>query len=402
MRLLSKESEQALYDLYYRQHAMFGRDRLYKLAVSKGIDVSRREVLAWLKKQQINQLYAPTNRTVNIRNTVLSKQGVIGIDLIDMQHFADRGFHYILTGIDLFSKKAYAKALKNKEAKTVAAAMNTLITKDINRVSTVRSDNGSEFIAAEFQKVLKKHDVKHVFSLPSKPQSNGNIERFNGTLKRLLRMAMTATQSTDWPKLLENIISQYNNTVSQVTGKTPNDLDAEEGQSELLAVKAKIHKAVTSKRGTAETIKAQVGNKVRIKLDENDKDRLGENWSRQLYTVLKVKKPRTAVTAVAYTLALNGTPLKKVFYNNDILYVPAVENVQDVPAKYTISKIVRPVTHNKKPAFEVKWLHYPASENTIEPRDQLLEDAPKAIEQFEKKHNVHWLKTGKYTWDEKA
>jgi transposase InsO family protein len=401
-RPMTAEAEAAIYDLYYVQHAVFGRDKLYQLLRSKGVDISRRQVMDWLSKQETHQVFAPANRTVNIRNTVLSgAHKVIVIDLIDMQNFADRGFHYILTAIDPFSKKAYARALKNKEAKTVAASMNDMIKKDIKKVGLIRSDNGSEFIAAEFKNMLAKHGIKQAFGLAGKPQSQSHVERFNGTLKRALKMAMRTSQSTDWPTLMKQIIEHYNNTVSRVTGKTANELDKEENNTEILKAKQKIHKSVTSKRGSANTVKLKVGDKVRVKMDTENKERSGEVWSKKLYTVVKLKIPRTAVTSVSYTLALDGEPLKKMFYNNDLLGpITAVQNEINAPEKWEVSKLIKPATLNKKPAYLVYWKGYKASEATIEPRDQLLQDCPKILEAFEKKHNVKFFKSGKFNWSE--
>ena len=58
-----------------------------------------------------------------------------------------------------------------------------------------------------------------------------------------------------------------------------------------------------------------------------------------------------------------------------------------------ISKLIKPVIHNKKPAYLVRWKYYRASDDTIEPRDQLLEDVPKLVRKFEKDHNVKWYPT---------
>ncbi len=400
MKPISALAEKQLFDLYYKQHNYFGRDKLYKLCVSKKIDISRRQVLDWLNKQEIHQLHAPTFLSTNIQHTILKKPGKqIGIDLIDMQNYVNDGYHYILTGIDLFSKKAYARPLKNKTGKATAQAMQNIIKKDIKSVSSIRSDNGSEFISEEFKSMLAKNKIRQVLSLPGKPQSNGNIERFNSTLKRLLRMAMRSTQSNDWPNLLKVIIENYNNTEARVTGQVPNKLDKSEDKGILSEVKNNISKSVLSKRDK-DIVKFKPGDKVRIKLDEDDRERSGETFSKQIYTVDKIQRPKSTVSSAAYVLKLQGKVIKQKFYNNDLLLIPVVHNSIDEPEKYEVSKIVRPVTHNKKPAYLIKWLNYPNSENTIEPRDQLLDDIPKLVEQYEKKHNVKFHKDGKFTYEE--
>jgi hypothetical protein len=51
---------------------------------------------------------------------------------------------------------------------------------------------------------------------------------------------------------------------------------------------------------------------------------------------------------------------------------------------------VRPVIKLKKPHYEVKWKGYNDKDNTIEPREQLLEDVPKLVHKYEKEFNVYW------------
>ena len=50
-------------------------------------------------------------------------------DLVDMTHWSDHndGYRYILTVIDVFSKFAWAVALKKKDARTVAEAFESII-----------------------------------------------------------------------------------------------------------------------------------------------------------------------------------------------------------------------------------------------------------------------------------
>ena len=53
---ISGETKKKLEDLYYDKKFMFGRDKFYKLAREKGIDVSRRQIQDFLRKQELYQL----------------------------------------------------------------------------------------------------------------------------------------------------------------------------------------------------------------------------------------------------------------------------------------------------------------------------------------------------------
>ena len=49
------------------------------------------------------------------------------------------------------------------------------------------SDNGPQFISAEFEKFVKENGVKHVCSAPYQPSTNGLVERFVKSFKQALK-----------------------------------------------------------------------------------------------------------------------------------------------------------------------------------------------------------------------
>ncbi|CAI7847162.1 unnamed protein product, partial [Closterium sp. NIES-54] len=52
-----------------------------------------------------------------------------------------------------------------------------------HKVKVIRTDNGGEFISANFEAVLKKKGIQHQLTVPYNPQQNGVAERFNQTLQ---------------------------------------------------------------------------------------------------------------------------------------------------------------------------------------------------------------------------
>ena len=54
--------------------------------------------------------------------------------------------------------------------------------------------------------------------------------------------------------------------------------------------------------------------------------------------------------------------------------------------KFVISKLLSPVIKDNTEHYEVQWKGY--RETTIEPRDILLKDVPKMVNQYEKKNNI--------------
>ena len=59
-----------------------------------------------------------------------------------------------------------------------------------------------------------------------------------------------------------------------------------------------------------------------------------------------------------------------------------IEKVQT----FTVSKLIKPVIKDNKEYYEVQWKGY--REQTLEPREKILEDLPKMVNQFEKKNKI--------------
>ena len=99
---------------------------------------------------------------------------------------------YILTYVDLFSKFAAARPLKNKEGKTVIEAVDSIFEslKPDQRPRVLQADNGSEFKEGFARHVKEKWGSKLIHSSAYKPSTQGQIERLNSTLKGLLNSHM--------------------------------------------------------------------------------------------------------------------------------------------------------------------------------------------------------------------
>ena len=87
---------------------------------------------------------------------------------------------------------------------------------------TIRSDNGLPFASKEFEGFLGYLGIEHRKGVPYWPQSNGEADRCNKTLLKIVRI--THLEGKDWRKALENILFQYRVTPHTVTGMSPAEL----------------------------------------------------------------------------------------------------------------------------------------------------------------------------------
>jgi hypothetical protein len=69
-----------------------------------------------IKQQIVNELHKPARKNFQRRGVVIKGWcDLFQSDLVDMQHYKkyNRGYNYILFVIDVFTKMAYAEALKD-------------------------------------------------------------------------------------------------------------------------------------------------------------------------------------------------------------------------------------------------------------------------------------------------
>ncbi|CAC5425906.1 unnamed protein product [Mytilus coruscus] len=84
------------------------------------------------------------------------------------------------------------------------------------------SDNGPQFVSAEFQTFIKMNGITHIKSASYHPATNGLAERFVQTFKQSLK-AMRG-ENSDINKKLAKFLLAYRNTPHTTTNETPSKL----------------------------------------------------------------------------------------------------------------------------------------------------------------------------------
>lgn len=247
---LSKEQEDKINDLYYSKGFTIGRDRLFWYIQDRfpELNISQRQVMAWLKNQEVHQIFQKPNMKKGIVAPVSNRVGEPGYLQFDEIYLPkDSGYEYALNGIDIFTKFFYSRPLKDKTAKTCAKAMESIIdqaARNKMEIKIVQTDPGGEF-QREFADLLKEKGIKHIFSQAHVPQSNSVIERANGVLKFMI---FKATANGDkWSKDLQTYVSNINNLRSFATGFTPTQMENDE--SLWIPVKSKIDARISKRYG---------------------------------------------------------------------------------------------------------------------------------------------------------
>lgn len=133
---------------------------------------------------------------------------------------------YIHLLVDHFSRFAYAITSKHQKAPDFIKLVN-LVFKDGHNVTNLLADQYAGLNSGLFKKFLKEKNVKLLFTAVDCPFSNGLNERLNQTLVNRLRCKANENnynKKRPWPKLLDECVQEYNDTVHSVTKYSPNYL----------------------------------------------------------------------------------------------------------------------------------------------------------------------------------
>ncbi|KAG0442683.1 Endogenous retrovirus group K member 19 Pol protein [Dictyocoela muelleri] len=108
------------------------------------------------------------------------------LDIVDLSQYKELNneYRYILTCLDSFSKFAFCFQLYRKDA-GLFLKLDELCAIE-GRWVIIHTDNGKEFCNKELKRIIDKYNNKHVKGRPRYPQSQGQIELFNRTLKNRL------------------------------------------------------------------------------------------------------------------------------------------------------------------------------------------------------------------------
>ena len=144
------------------------------------------------------------------------------IDLVDMKKFkyVNSHYEYILTCIDIFSKKAWAYPIKKKTPFETAKIFKNIFSQ--GRIpKNICLDNGNEF-KGECKILFIKNNIKII---PSKTKLKASvIERFNRTLRAKMFRVFTFRKNNKYTDVLEKLVDSYNNSYHSSIKTTPNSV----------------------------------------------------------------------------------------------------------------------------------------------------------------------------------
>ena len=147
----------------------------------------------------------------------------VGIDLIGpITPASTSGCRFILTVVDYATRYPEAVALRGISTQEVAEALCKIYSR-VGVPSQILSDQGTQFMSDIMKEVSRLLSIEHLTSAPYHPQCNGLVERFNGTLKSMLKK-LCAEKPSDWDRHLEAVLFAYREVKHESLGFSPFEL----------------------------------------------------------------------------------------------------------------------------------------------------------------------------------
>ena len=273
-------------------------------------------------------------------------------DLVDMSQYSkmNKGYKYIFTNIDVFSKIAYAFPLKSKKICDIEPCFEKIFEK--NKPKYIWSDKESSFFSKEMQQFFKDNNVK-IYHTNSHLKAVV-IERFNRSLRELMMKEFVKNNNTVWYNILPKLIKVSNNRYHSTIKMKPTEVN----KSNEKYIKENIY----TYDKTSKIPKFKINDLVRISLKRRpifDKPSSNIKWSEELFKIHSINKSNV----ITYKIKdLNDEIIDGIFYEKEL---QKTKNNSEV---YIIEKIIR----KNKNKYLVKWRNYSDDFNSWVDKDDVI------------------------------
>lgn len=319
-------------------------------ALSRATGTKRSDAKRWLDSLVSYTVHKPIRKKFARRRVIV--RGINSqweADLVDMQAIskANDGHRFILTCIDVFSKYAYAVALKDKRATSVTTAFRTILTE--GSPQSLHTDEGVEFLNGTFQRMLKSEGIRFFTTFNTAIKASV-VERFNRTIKSRLWRYFTHRGSYRWLDDLQSFLSSYNRSPHRSIGMAPAAVT--EKNSSLVRTRLYGKVAAVEKR------RLNVGDDVRLTKARNlFAKSFWANWSEEAFKVSRVLDTRPTTYRVVDS---RGEEILGTFYADELQKIR-------LPEFFRVESILSTRRRRKRKEYLIKWLGYPHSENSWVP-----------------------------------
>ena len=267
---------------------------------------------------------------------------IFAADLVEMQKFAklNKGYRYLLTCIDIFSKYSWVIPLKDKKGITIKNALQKIFKE--RKPKFLWTDKGKEFYNKQVQDLLNENNIK-LYSTNNSEIKSSVVERFNRTFKNMMYKKFTENNNTIFYNILDELVNNYNNKYHSTIKMAPIEGSKKVNENKI--------KNIYNFEKTKKPGKFKIGDRVRISLEKNIFEKSYEtNWTEEIFEIYDIKYSNVPYY---YLKDLNNEKLDGTFYE------PELQKTKQNDL-YTIEKILK----TNKDKIYVKWRGYDSSFNS--------------------------------------
>ena len=287
-----------------------------------------------------NELHKPVINKIPRKKIIVNYIDEIhSCDLVDMQKYSrmNKGFEYIFTNIDVFSKYAWSFPIKSKKISDIKPCFQKIFKE--RKPKFKWSDKESSFFCKEMLKIFEDNIVKIYYT-------NSNlkavvIERFNRSLRELMMKEYVKNNNAVWYNILPKLIKFYNNRYHNTIKDKPININ----NSNEKYIKDTIYKYnITNK-----IPKFKINDIIRISLKRRELfEKPSDNikWSEELFKIHSINKSNV----ITYKITdMNNEIMQGIFYEKELQLSKMKED-----GLYIIEKIIKKVDDR----YLIKWRNY--------------------------------------------
>ena len=146
----------------------------------------------------------------------------VAIDLVGPLPMSGRKHRWILTLVDCATR--YPEAIPMKGIDTIECAEELVnIFSRIGIPQEILSDRGSQFVSDLMREISRLLSVRQPQTTPYHAQCNGLVERWNGTLRRMIQK-MAAEKPSDWDRYIPALLFSYREVAQASLGFSPSKI----------------------------------------------------------------------------------------------------------------------------------------------------------------------------------
>ena len=309
-----------------------------KVAV-KHPEIQRKHVQKFLKQDYTTQLTQTKQKEEAKGHIVATNPNEMWqFDILDLSRYVKKndGYRYILACVDVFTRKAYVEAMKQKNADNVKTAFEEILKKANTQPESLLSDQDGAFLGGVFGEYINTKKIILNTNALRDHHALGIIDNFAFRIKNILTKGFLNDKNVMWIDKIQTIVENYNKDgTAGLGGIAPNEAhkttlqpeeEAKEGETEeqkkqrelrnktrMSNYQLVLNMNLEKQKANNQMSSLEVDDKVRVSTQGRSALQKGTDpkWSDDVFKVEAVK---------GNSIKLNNN---QVYNRNDLLKVPA-------------------------------------------------------------------------------